>query len=587
MFDHEIVRFVIRKSRKAVKITEIIDELESVEKRDAEEMEEMETLASPDIQTPQDPQTSEVPVFTFKLRRSRTENAFEESGYDAEDEDEACSTDDGSSCSGNNEHAFAASGESVEEEDNDEEDDPNAFETRKRMKRADSFTGNESILAKVLVLLPFTDRVKCESVSKTWNSAIKEVNSSHQSSLGVIGIRSRDERLQNFCPLPSHRVDQADCVLITPSFDITSVLRKVPNLLSLHLRCDGSANVFHDVETSSQVGLLCPRLEHISVVDDISGPDIYDHVIPLISQLSELRHIQLRFPCKSSHMVRENVMIRKCLDRYREKMEILSVNVPLHEDTCAYIANFCRLRKLSLHGTTIPMSGLVYLLERGNIRGKYIKCFNIVIDSKDQLQIITKNMVCLHSFHCVFSQFATKSLQPKDVQSIGRLKNLRTLFLSIWTNQLIDEGLIGIALGCRQLSSLTVNAEVSDQSVKYLGSFCPLLQRLELNTTIPELITDASIDSLIQLKQLRYLTLYYCDISDEGVHRLLSGTKDLELLSISFSHKITCKTINIMSKFAEEKPWERVTLVLPKSLNQSVHWISHDIPRNLDVCFNV
>lgn len=584
MFDHEIVRFVIKKSRKAVRITEIVDVVDSVVGREGEEMEEVETLASPPAQTEEDPQTSGIPVFTFKLRRSRTENAFEESGYDAEDEDETCYTDEGSSCSGNNEHAFATSGEEVE--DDDEEDESGAFENRKRTKRADSFSGNESILAKVLVLLPFTERVKCESVSKTWNSAIKAVNGSHQSSLGMIGIRSRNERLQNFCPLPTHRVDHVDCVLITSSFDILSILKKVPNLLSLHLRCDGSANVFQDVETSAQLGELCPRLEHISVVDDIAGPDIYDHMMPMISKLNELRHIQLRFPCKSSTMVRENVLIRKCLDRYREKMEILSVNVPLHEDTCAYIANFCRLRKLSLHGTTIPMSGLVYLLERGNIRGKYIKCFNIVIDSKDQLQIITKNMVCLHSFHCVFSQFATKSLQPKDVQAIGRMKNLRTLFLSIWTNQLIDEGLIGIALGCRQLSSLTVNAEVSDQSVKYLGSFCPLLERLELNTTIPDLITDASIDSLLQLKQLRYLTLYFCDLSDEGIHRLLSATKDLELLSISFSRRITCKTIDIMSRFAEEKPWERVTLMLPKSLSKGIRWIHHDIPRNLEVSFN-
>lgn len=586
LFDHEIVRFVIKKSKKSVRITEITESNDSVEKTDEEEMEEIETLASPDPQQKRkETQASDVPVFTFKLRRSRTESVFEETRYDAEDDDEVCSTDDGSSV--NTEHAFATSGEDEQDdEQEDEEDDEEAFATRKRVKRADSFAGNESLLSKVLVLLPFTDRVKCETVSKTWNSVIRDVNSNHQSSLGVIGLQTRNERLQNFCPLPSHRVDTIDCVMITSFFDIISVLKKVPNLKSLHIRCDGFVNVFQNVETSSQVGDYCPRLEHISVVDDISGSDIYDHMMPMISKLNELRHIQLRFPCKSSTMVRENVMIRKCLDRYRDNMEILSVNVPLHEDTCAYIANFCRLRKLSLHGTTIPMSGLVYLLERGNIRGKYIKCFNIVIDSKDQLQIITKNMVCLHSFHCVFSQFATKSLQPKDVQAIGRLKNLRTLFLSIWTNQLIDEGLIGIALGCRQLSSLTVNAEVSDQSVKYLGSFCPMLQRLELNTTIPDLITDASIDSLIQLKQLRYLTLYYCDISDEGIHKLLSGTKDLELLCISYSRRITCKTIDVMSKFAEEKPWERVSLVLPKSLSKSVSWMCHDIPRNLDVSFN-
>lgn len=578
MFDHEIVKFTIRRSGKAVKITEII----------GVESEEDETIATPDPQ-PQEQedggQTSGIPVFTFKLRRSRTENAFEETSYDAEEEEEENSSADGGSSSQSTcsaDHAFATSGEEID----DDEDEVICTDSRKRVKRSDSFDNNSSLLAKVLVLLSFTDRIRCESVSKTWYSIIKEVNRSHQSSLGVIGVRSRNERLQNFCPQRPHRVDQSDCVSITSNFEILPVLSKVPNLQSLHIRCDGSASVFHDVQISAQVGLLCPQLEHISLVDDISGSDIYDHVLPIISNCTQLKHIQLRFPCKSSTMVRENFMVRKCLDKFKDQMEVLSVNVPLHEDTCANIANFCRLRKLSLHGTTIPMPGLVYLLERGNIRGKYIKCFNIVIDTKDQLEIITKNMVCLHSFHCVFSQFATKHLQPKDVKAIGRLKNLRTLFLSIWTNQLIDEGLIGVALGCRQLSSLTVNAEVSDQSVKYLGSFCPLLERLELNTTIPDLITDASIDSLLQLKQLRYLTFYYCDLSDEGIHRLLTGTKELELLSISFSRRMTCKTVDIVSRFAEEKPWERVILVLPQSLNQSFRWTDHDIPRNLEVSFN-
>jgi hypothetical protein len=343
--------------------------------------------------------------------------------------------------------------------------------------------------------------------------------------------------------------------------------------------------------SAGMLGIYCPRLEHVSFVDDTTGCEIYDHVFPIIESCKFLKHLQLRFPCRSSQCstTRENDIIKRSLIKLKDQMDILSVNVPLQKDTCDVIGNFCKLRKLSLHGTTIPVPGLFSMLNEGNVRGKYIKCFSIVIDSREQLKLISNSMVCLASFHCVFSDFLSKNLNPKDVSMIGRLKNLKNLFLSIWTKQLIDEGMIGVALGCSQLNSLTVNAEVSDNSIKYLA-FCPQLERLELNTTLASLITDKCISSLSQLKKLRYLTLYYCEISDYGVERLLENTHELELLSITYSREISLNVIPIVASFASQKPWERVTLKLPKFLQKSYFAENIDrdehLPRNLIIDFN-
>ena len=581
--DSDTVEFVVRKLKKSVKITEI-------SKSAASSFEEVDS---------DDESKEPVPVFTFKLRKSRTETAFEElAKYDGEEDDQD---------SGQEESDLFS------ESEDDEAASDAKLKKRSRTRRTDSFQGEEKILERVLSLMSFKERTLVESVSKSWQSVCQAINAKTQTSLGFIGVQSRGERLQNFCPLNCHRVQPEDCILITSNFNMISILKKVPNLKSLHIRCDSSGTVFsstkainidennNDIESeennisnwssSGLLGVLCPVLEHVSFVDDVTGCEIYDNVFPIIESCKFLKHLQLRFPCRSSlsSTTRENDIIKRSLIKLKDQMDILSINVPLQKDTCDVIGNFCKLRKLSLHGTTIPIPGLFAMLNEGNVRGKYIKCFSIVIDSREQLKLISNSMVCLASFHCVFSDFLAKNLNPKDVSMIGRLKNLKNLFLSIWTKQLIDEGMIGVALGCSQLNSLTVNAEVSDNSIKYLA-FCPLLERLELNTTLASLITDKSISSLSQLKKLRYLTLYYCEISDYGVERLLEHTHELELLSITYSREISLDVIAIVASFASLKPWEKVTLMLPKFLQKSYFAENMDrddsLPRNLVIGFN-
>ena len=115
-------------------------------------------------------------------------------------------------------------------------------------------------------------------------------------------------------------------------------------------------------------------------------------------------------------------------------MEILSINVPLNQEHCSVLANYCKLRKLSLHGTTIPVQGLTTMLNEGSVRGKYIRCLSLVVDCSEQLKLICKHMICLQSFHCVVNDEA-KKINLKSISWIGQLKNLKNLFLSVWSDQ--------------------------------------------------------------------------------------------------------------------------------------------------------
>lgn len=178
--------------------------------------------------------------------------------------------------------------------------------------------------------------------------------------------------------------------------------------------------------------------------------------------------------------------------------------------------------------------------------------------------------------------------------------------------QVCDEGFVGIIMGCQQLTSLTVNADVGDDSLKYVGNFCPFIERLEINNAQANIINDCTIfESLCQLEHLRYFTLYYCNITDEAIECLFDYCKDLELISITYSARLSEESLKVkcikaqlqmqlltvslslyrlslheqhLTKFAREKPWEKVIAVMPRSLSRYRH-VAAPLPRNLRLSF--
>ncbi|KAI1302119.1 hypothetical protein HDE_02628 [Halotydeus destructor] len=401
-------------------------------------------------------------------------------------------------------------------------------------------------LRDVLKWLPFQERVKCERVCALWKDIVQDVNSTKQSALGLFG---------------------------------GNILIKVPNLKSLHIRCEGTS-VFRKNGDAHLIGQLCPKLEHLSFVDDAHGVNIYDDVMNVIQSCDTIKHLQLRFPYKTSSVITdqlalESLIVKRALYHYNRNLEILSINVPLNQEHCDILSNYRKLRKLSLHGTTIPLQGLTTLLEEGDVRGKYLRCLSIVIDSQQQLELICKNMICLQTFHCVVND-EEKKLNLKCISLIGQLKNLRNLFLSRWTDLVVDDGLIGILMGCSQLTSLTVNADCSDISIKYIGNFCRFIERLELNNGQADLITNASItQSISHLENLRFLMLYHCEIDNDTLEHLFEHCKEIEHLSTTYSTRLTETCLDHIVNYASDKPWERISVILPRSLLRFKSKLTH------------
>lgn len=444
----------------------------------------------------------------------------------------------------------------------------------------------------IIRYLPIKERVKCERVSKKWCELITEVNNS-QTSMSIMGENVNTNITQNFCTHPQHRLWKHTHIVERNDWmtDISLVLKKVPNLKALHLRADDIQPILRDDE-AEKIGKLLPNLEHFSLIDDYLGVDIFNDSIKMIKEMPNLFHLEMRFPCREgSHkteMKQENLLVTDALEIFKGNIEILSTNVPLNSDNCRTLSSQCqKIRKLSLVGTTLPVPGLNSFLKEGGVRGKYLRCLSIVVDSEEQLELICSNMICLQSFHCVVEVKEKEKSKMLNIGQIGKLRNLKNLFLSAWCAELLDEGLLKVFLGCRQLSSLIINGEVSDKSFKLLADFLYFIKRIEINNGKKgDHITDESVLGFSKLEYLHALNLYYCEVSDDAVKALFANCKDLTYLRLTCNTKITNNIFSNCIEFCNEKPKEKVTIVLPDRLER--YWkgyVPRSIPRNLVMQF--
>ena len=296
----------------------------------------------------------------------------------------------------------------------------------------------------------------------------------------------------------------------------------------------------------------------------------------------------MKFPLKEgsgkSKMLQENMVIKDALTITKDQLEILSTNAPLSLTNCKVISNTCnRLRKLSVVGSSIPENGLLALMMNGTCRGKYLRSFNITIDSQEQLQTITKNMLCLHHFYCIIDV-----PDIHDISCIGQLKNLRSLFLSNYRRDVLDSGLVLIFIGCKELTSLIINGEVSDKSFELLSDFVVKLKRIELNNGNGTLLGDRTMYAFQKLDHLTSLSIYSCEISDASLIAFLESSKRVTFLRIRRSTTLTKGILPACIAHAEKmlKKKRMVTIFLPSRLKQFwPQYEEYSIPRNLVMKF--
>lgn len=449
---------------------------------------------------------------------------------------------------------------------------------------------NESAISRVMFFLPFRERVKCERVCKMWRKCSLEVNAKKQTSLCIMGEKASKNMNQNFCSTGAHKISKLYDIIERNyrMTDIRPILQKVPNLRSLHLKADEYGPIV-STEEAMDIPKLLPELEHFSFCDDKCGFNIYDDLVDVIAEMSNLIHLEFKFPVKEgtskTEMLQENMIFKDILVLTKQNLEVLSCNVPISLSNCKSLANACtKLRKLSLVGASIANNGLRSMMEDGSKRGRYLRSLNISVDSQEQLRTICTNMLCLHSFYCVIDD----KVDISDIGVIGQLKNLTNLFLSCWTCSLLDDGLSKIFFGCRDLTSLIINGECSDKSFERLSDFCEDMRRIEINNGKEgDKITDRTMYAFTKLRHLKSLSIYSCSFSDASVEAMLTQCKHLNTLCI---RRNTCLTKNILPvciEFASsKKKKEKVYFILPLRLKQFwPAYLEYSVPSNLHMKF--
>lgn len=190
----------------------------------------------------------------------------------------------------------------------------------------------------VMRMLPFKDRVVCESVSQAWNTASRECSATYQTAVCIFSKRDNVDKscIQQFCDDPGHAVSfDRDCVFAgEDSLIVMPILSKCVNLKVLHLKCYEEESLCMD--GIEQLRLSCPGIEHLSVSDDTRGCYIYKDGLTLVQNSDNLKHLQLRFPAESTlDFLIENVILVKSLLMHSHSLTHLSTNLPLNNDNCS------------------------------------------------------------------------------------------------------------------------------------------------------------------------------------------------------------------------------------------------------------
>lgn len=415
-------------------------------------------------------------------------------------------------------------------------------------------------------LLPFSTRVVCEGVCREWREASLTTTATCQTSLCFFSKKKFDvthKAIQNFCTDQSHNISfHNDCVFADDNniLDVMKILSRCPNLRALHIRGFEEENLI--TEGIDTLSWACPKIEHLSLSDDTRGCYIYKDCLTLVKAcISGLRHLQIRFPAEGTlDFLIENTILRKSLLMHAHTLESLATNLPLNSENCDIIANDCHLTKLSLQGTSATLEGLTMICTSPT---QCLQDLTIVIDWNLQLDLLTEHLTNLESLRVTIA-----NNEVTNLGCLSSLKNLKKLFLSVWTNNSVDDDILFILSGCKRLTSLSINGEVTDKSLSHLSEFCPQLETLEIAlNSDPKSVSDFTLEvGLSQLPNLRHLALNHCNVTEDGLRNLLARNPNLEFIRLTVAENLTIAVLPILEEYASRRRRKGLKVVLPKKL---------------------
>ena len=177
------------------------------------------------------------------------------------------------------------------------------------------------------------------------------------------------------------------------------------------------------------------------------------------------------------------------------------------------------------------------------------------------LQIIAQGLPQLQILRCSkISVFSDDDLE--DIGLIRELKQLRELYLDLSAKSLViylDDVVYGLMQGCPHMTRFELfNGFLTDRSLIHINKYWPQMSYLLLSTQMNPHITDESLNSICQLKQLIYLNLNGTNISDSFVRvsQMCSKLKDINLEYTL----ITNTTIESLIDAAILRPFDKISV---------------------------
>ncbi|RWS20877.1 hypothetical protein B4U80_11989 [Leptotrombidium deliense] len=153
----------------------------------------------------------------------------------------------------------------------------------------------------------------------------------------------------------------------------------------------------------------------------------------------------------------------------------------------------------------------------------------MIASEEAQFKVICENMVNLKLL-----QLPTLQLQSADpIEYLANLKNLENIVIGL-SRTCIDEQLLKVLPNLKHLKRVQfVLCGITDKSLSMFSKHCPDLQDIEIyNYNEAYVITDESVKSLSELKDLQTLCIPQAKISEKSVRELLSKCRKVKRLQI-------------------------------------------------------
>lgn len=209
----------------------------------------------------------------------------------------------------------------------------------------------------------------------------------------------------------------------------------------------------------------------------------------------------------------------------QEAATILRDKMMLLHNLFEYNVPFCLYDKLAEEMfIAIPrlIENIKSRQELNSSMGKFLSEVNVAVSLTEVL--LSSNLRTLH-----FDQIP-KMMRHIFYTKLDQLPGLLSLDLGSlsggWKTQDMEPTVLNGIIHMRHLQSICINYDATDNIIRSLGECCPNLVAIDFSSS--KCITNASVELLIALQNLRRVILYRTSVSMEGYIRLLMNLPRIE-----------------------------------------------------------